>query len=528
MNKDDRVFVAGHRGLVGAAIVRRLEAEGFSQLDPAHAMRSSTSARRRRWTPSSPTERPSTCSSPRPGSAASTRIRATPRTSSATTCRSRPTSSTRPGATARRSCCSSGSSCIYPKLAPQPMREDCLLTGPLEPTNEWYAIAKIAGIKTCQAYRRQHGFDAISAMPTNLYGPGDNFSLENSHVLPALIRKFHEARTSGAREVVVWGTGSPRREFLYVDDLADAVVFLMRNYSDEGLVNVGCGEDQTILELAGEVARVVGFEGELRFDTSKPDGTPRKLLDVSRLSAMGWKPQVPLARGCSGPTAGFSSIRASSAPDGIIVGLHWVGPGRLPDLPLVSGCHVPTDRHRRGQLPRHVPRHHCLAPAGLCHRPDRPAGRPQDPSWRHPAHGRAGDVLRHRVRPRHLGRRLPRDQLPARLGHHADRGRPAGRPLLAFAVAAARGAVRRHAADDVRCRHAGDLVRQPVRRRRGPARRAGLPVHGAADHGLDQRVQHAGRHGRSRGRRGAVGVPVLRRRGRDRRQRTAAQRTRAS
>jgi GDP-L-fucose synthase len=190
-----------------------------------------------------------------------------------------------------------GSSCIYPKLAPQPMREDCLLTGPLEPTNEWYAIAKIAGIKTCQAYRRQHAFDAISAMPTNLYGPGDNFSLENSHVLPALIRKFHEARASGAREVVVWGTGSPRREFLYVDDLADAVVFLMRSYSDEGLVNVGCGEDQTILELAGEVARVVGFEGELRFDTSKPDGTPRKLLDVSRLSAMGWKPQVPLGEG---------------------------------------------------------------------------------------------------------------------------------------------------------------------------------------------------------------------------------------
>ena len=190
-----------------------------------------------------------------------------------------------------------GSSCIYPKLAPQPMREDCLLTGPLEPTNEWYAIAKIAGIKTCQAYRRQHAFDAISAMPTNLYGPGDNFSLENSHVLPALIRKFHEAKVNGAREIVVWGTGSPRREFLYVDDLADAVVFLMRNYSGEGLVNVGCGQDQTILELAGEVARVVGFEGALRFDTSRPDGTPRKLLDVSRLSAMGWKPQVPLREG---------------------------------------------------------------------------------------------------------------------------------------------------------------------------------------------------------------------------------------
>jgi GDP-L-fucose synthase len=296
MNRDDRVFVAGHGGLVGAAIVRRLEAEGFSQL----VLRSHADL--------------DLCSqaavdaffaAERPAYVflAAARVGGIHANSSypADFIRDNLLIQTnvidaawRNGA---RKLLFLGSSCIYPKLAPQPMREDCLLTGPLEPTNEWYAIAKIAGIKTCQAYRRQHGFDAISAMPTNLYGPGDNFSLENSHVLPALIRKFHEARASGAREVVVWGTGSPRREFLYVDDLADAVVFLMRNYSDEGLVNVGCGEDQTILELAGEVARVVGFEGELRFDTSKPDGTPRKLLDVSRLGAMGWKPQVPLREG---------------------------------------------------------------------------------------------------------------------------------------------------------------------------------------------------------------------------------------
>jgi len=296
MNKGDRVFVAGHRGLVGAAIVRRLEAEGFSQLIlRSHAeldLRSQAAV-------------DAFFAAERPAYVflAAARVGGIHANSSypADFIRDNLLIQTNVIDAAWRNGASKllflGSSCIYPKLAPQPMREDCLLTGPLEPTNEWYAIAKIAGIKTCQAYRRQHAFDAISAMPTNLYGPGDNFSLENSHVLPALIRKFHEAKVNGAREIVVWGTGSPRREFLYVDDLADAVVFLMRNYSGEGLVNVGCGQDQTILELAGEVARVVGFEGALRFDTSKPDGTPRKLLDVSRLSAMGWKPQVPLREG---------------------------------------------------------------------------------------------------------------------------------------------------------------------------------------------------------------------------------------
>lgn len=192
-----------------------------------------------------------------------------------------------------------GSSCIYPKLAPQPMPESCLLTGPLEPTNEWYAVAKIAGIKMCQAYRRQYGFDAISAMPTNLYGPGDNFHLENSHVMPALIRKFHEAKARGDREVVMWGTGTPRREFLHVDDLGDALVFLMERYSGEDFVNVGVGEDVTIRELAELIRETVGYEGDITQDLTKPDGTPRKLMDVSRLSALGWKAKIGLADGVS-------------------------------------------------------------------------------------------------------------------------------------------------------------------------------------------------------------------------------------
>ena len=190
-----------------------------------------------------------------------------------------------------------GSSCIYPKLAPQPMPEDSLLTGPLEPTNQWYAIAKIAGIKMCQAYRKQYGFDAISVMPTNLYGPGDNFDLENSHVLPALIRKFHEAKEQGAATVDVWGSGAPRREFLHVDDLADACVFLMENYSSADIVNVGWGKDISIAELADLIRGIVGFQGRIEFDPSKPDGTPRKLLDTSKLTALGWQPSIALDAG---------------------------------------------------------------------------------------------------------------------------------------------------------------------------------------------------------------------------------------
>lgn len=190
-----------------------------------------------------------------------------------------------------------GSSCIYPKMAPQPLKEDYLLSGPLEPTNEWYAIAKIAGIKLCQAYRRQHGADFISAMPTNLYGPGDNFDLENSHVIPAMLRKMHEAKSNGSNEVTLWGTGTPRREFLHVDDLADGLLFLMDRYSGELHVNVGVGEDLTIRDLAEMIRNVVGFEGQLAFDTDKPDGTPRKLLDTSVINAMGWRANTELSSG---------------------------------------------------------------------------------------------------------------------------------------------------------------------------------------------------------------------------------------
>jgi GDP-L-fucose synthase len=190
-----------------------------------------------------------------------------------------------------------GSSCIYPKFAPQPMKEEHLLTGPLEETNQWYAIAKIAGIKLCQAYRRQHGCDFIAAMPTNLYGPNDNYDLQLSHVLPALLRKFHEAKISGTAEVVCWGTGSPLREFLYADDLARACVFLMQNYSEEQFINVGSGSEIAIKNLAETIHRIVGFEGRVVWDKSKPDGTPRKLMDSSRLFALGWQPQVDLEAG---------------------------------------------------------------------------------------------------------------------------------------------------------------------------------------------------------------------------------------
>jgi GDP-L-fucose synthase len=190
-----------------------------------------------------------------------------------------------------------GSSCIYPRLAPQPLREDSMLTGPLEVTNEPYAIAKIAGIKMVEAYRAQYGCDFINVMPTNLYGPGDNYHPEYSHVVAALIRRFHEAKVAGSANVVVWGTGTPRREFLYVDDLADACVYLMKNYSSDELVNIGTGEDTTIAEFARMVAGVIGFTGTISFDTSRPDGTPRKLLDVSRLAKLGWRARTPLEEG---------------------------------------------------------------------------------------------------------------------------------------------------------------------------------------------------------------------------------------
>uniref|UniRef100_UPI0025E261F5 GDP-L-fucose synthase family protein n=1 Tax=Sphingomonas sp. TaxID=28214 RepID=UPI0025E261F5 len=190
-----------------------------------------------------------------------------------------------------------GSSCIFPKFASQPMPESALLTGELEPTNQWYAIAKIAGLKLCEAYRRQYGCDFISAQPTNLYGPFDNFDLQSSHVLPALMRKAHEAKLAGAKAVSVWGSGMPLREFLHVDDLADAVVFLAKTYSEDGFVNIGTGDEVSIGALAHMVADAVGFEGRLEFDASKPDGTPRKLVDTAKLNALGWTPSIPLARG---------------------------------------------------------------------------------------------------------------------------------------------------------------------------------------------------------------------------------------
>ena len=205
-----------------------------------------------------------------------------------------------------------GSSCIYPKHAPQPIREDALLTGPLEPTNDAYAIAKIAGIKLCQAYAREYGKNFLSAMPTNLYGPHDNFDLHTSHVLPALIRKVHEAKNSGAPEVLVWGTGTPRREFLHADDLADACVFLLKNYDSPELINIGSGTDVTIRELAELVCEVLGYDGALAFDPTKPDGTPRKLMDSSRLFSLGWKPKISLREGIAHAHAWFLENQPAS------------------------------------------------------------------------------------------------------------------------------------------------------------------------------------------------------------------------
>ncbi|HYD99257.1 MAG TPA: GDP-L-fucose synthase [Alphaproteobacteria bacterium] len=205
-----------------------------------------------------------------------------------------------------------GSSCIYPRDAAQPIREEALLSGPLEPTNQWYAVAKIAGIKLCQAYRRQHGRDFIAAMPTNLYGPGDNFDLGSGHVLPALMRRIHEAKAAGAPAVTVWGSGTPRREFLHVDDLADACVFLMERYSDEAAINVGTGRDIAIGELAERIAAVAGWRGRFEFDRSKPDGTPVKRLDVGRLSALGWRARIPLEEGLPATYEWFARNAASA------------------------------------------------------------------------------------------------------------------------------------------------------------------------------------------------------------------------
>jgi GDP-L-fucose synthase len=296
LDKASRVFVAGHRGLVGSAIVRRLQAEGF----PSLLLRSHAEldlCGRAAVDRFFDAERPEYV------------FLAAARVGGINANNTRPAEFIHSNLAIQTNVIDAahrfgvrkleflGSSCIYPRDAPQPIREEYLLTGPLEPTNESYAIAKIAGIKTMQAYSRQYGFSGISLMPTNLYGPGDNFDLNDSHVMPALIRKVHEAQIAGAPSVTVWGTGAPRREFLHVNDLADAAVFLMREYDSPEIVNVGTGVDISIRELVEMICRVAGYRGGIVFDSSRPDGTPRKLLDVSKLTALGWKPSVVLEDG---------------------------------------------------------------------------------------------------------------------------------------------------------------------------------------------------------------------------------------
>jgi GDP-L-fucose synthase len=311
VDKDSLIYVAGHRGLVGSAIVRALQHQGYGNLvlrTRAELDLTEQAAVRNFFQ----SERPDAV------------IMAAARVGGIYANNSHPALFMRDNLliqdnvidAAHRSGVGKfvflGSSCIYPKLAPQPIKEEYLLTGPLEPTNEWYAIAKIAGVKMCQAYRREFGFSAISLMPTNLYGPGDNFDLQNSHVLPGLIRRFHEAKVGRNETVTVWGTGTPRREFLHVDDLADAVLHLLRTYDGEDIVNIGWGEDVTIRELAELVVSVTGYDGRLVFDSTKPDGTPRKLLDTSRLTGLGWRPQIPLKTGIERTYAWFRKHAADA------------------------------------------------------------------------------------------------------------------------------------------------------------------------------------------------------------------------
>jgi GDP-L-fucose synthase len=291
-----KIYVAGHAGLVGSAVVRALRARGYKNLLLV-AHRELDLTDQRSVSDFFQRERPQAV------------IMAAARVGGINANNTRPAEFIRDNLLIQDNVIDSayrsgsekfvflGSSCIYPKLAPQPIKEEYLLTGALEPTNEWYAIAKIAGLKMCQAYRRQYGFNAISLMPTNLYGPGDNFDLQNSHVLPALIRRFHEAALRGDPTMSIWGTGTPRREFLHVDDLADAVIHLMNGYENEQIINVGWGQDVTIRELAEMIAKTSVFQGRLVFDSTKPDGPPQKLLDTSRLSALGWKPKITLQTG---------------------------------------------------------------------------------------------------------------------------------------------------------------------------------------------------------------------------------------
>jgi len=296
MNKADKIYIAGHRGLVGSAVLRKLKEDGYNNfvLRTSKELNLTSQAEVNQFFETEKPDYVFLAAAKVGGILAND-------TYPADFIRDNLLIQTNVIDAAYRNNTKKllflGSSCIYPKFAPQPMKEEHLLTGELEPTNEWYAIAKIAGIKMCQAYKKQYGFNAISIMPTNLYGTGDNFNLENSHVMPALIRKFHDAKENGSSSVEVWGTGSPRREFLHVDDMADATIYLMHNYDGEEIVNVGVGEDVSIKELAELVKETVGFEGELVFDSSKPDGTPRKLLDVKKLNEAGWSAKIDLKAG---------------------------------------------------------------------------------------------------------------------------------------------------------------------------------------------------------------------------------------
>jgi GDP-L-fucose synthase len=296
VEKSDKIFIAGHRGLVGSALVRKLEADGFANLvlrDRAVLELRDTQAVDRFFA----TEKPSAV------------VLAAAKVGGIKANNDLPVEFLFENLQVQNNVIRAahqngvrkllflGSSCIYPKHAPQPIPESALLSGPLEPTNEAYAIAKIAGIKLCQAYHSEYGANFISAMPTNLYGPNDNFDLVSSHVLPALLKKAHTAKEEGQRELVVWGSGNPRREFLHVDDLAAACVFLLENYDSPEIVNVGCGEDISIRELAELICDIVGFKGELAWDTTKPDGTPRKLLDVSKIHALGWRHRIGFREG---------------------------------------------------------------------------------------------------------------------------------------------------------------------------------------------------------------------------------------
>lgn len=303
MNETARIYVAGHRGLVGSAIVRKLQANGYSNLvlRTSRELDLRNQASTRAFFAQEKPEYVFLAAARVGGIHANDRFPADFIADNLGIQQNVITSAYESGVTKLLFL---GSSCIYPRECPQPIKEEYLLTGPLEPTNEWYAVAKIAGIKLCQAYNRQHGTRFISLMPTNLYGPNDNFDLDTSHVLPAMIRKFHEAKEQGTR-VTLWGSGTPRREFLHVDDLADACLFLMRHYDASEIVNVGTGSDLTVRELSGLIGETVGFQGEVVWDESKPDGTPRKLLDVSRIQKLGWKARTPLAEGLAETYAWF-------------------------------------------------------------------------------------------------------------------------------------------------------------------------------------------------------------------------------